>query len=72
MTGCSRAVAERDRLRAAAAQCPTLAYGLHLTRGRKCRRIGGLRQCGECAGDLLPVIFKQSMEKPGARISSEN
>jgi hypothetical protein len=71
MTGCSRAVAERDRLRAAAAQCPTLAYGLH-RQGGACRRIGGLRQCGECAGDLLPVIFKQSMEKPGARISSEN
>jgi hypothetical protein len=69
MTGCSRAIAERDRLHAAAAQCAPLAYGLHLS-GGLCRRRGGPRQCGECAGDLVAVIVKQSMEKPGARVSS--
>lgn len=53
MTGCATARAARDRYREVAAQCPTLAYGLH-QRGDKCRRLGGPRQCGECAGDLVP------------------
>jgi hypothetical protein len=70
VTGCARAIAERDRLRAAAAQCPELAYRLHLWPGRKCRRIGGAAICGLCAGDLVAVIVQQSMEKPSARVSS--
>lgn len=52
-TGCSRAVAIRDRLRADTRECE-LAYGLERQFGRVCRRRGGTAICGRCAGDLGP------------------
>lgn len=54
MTGCAAAIAAAQRFRDAEARCPALAYGLHL-RGGKCRRVGGTRVCGECAGDVVPL-----------------
>jgi hypothetical protein len=51
MTGCTAAIEAARRYREAEAACPELAYGLHRNGGR-CRRMGGPRQCGDCAGDL--------------------
>jgi hypothetical protein len=51
MTGCSAAIEAARRYHEAEAACPPLAYGLHRSGGR-CRRMGGLRVCGECAGDV--------------------
>ena len=49
MNGCSAAIAAAQRYRDAVAQCPAKNH-----RG-KCRRVGGTKQCGECARDVLPL-----------------
>lgn len=67
MSGCARAIAERDRLRSL---CAPLAYGLHLRQGFKCRRAGGRDQCGACAGDLLPSDMPSNEQ--GASLSDGN
>jgi hypothetical protein len=46
MTGCAAAIAAAQRYRDAEAQCPAKKH-----RG-KCRRAGGPKQCGKCAGDV--------------------
>lgn len=51
MTGCTAAIAARDRHREIEMACPDLAYGLH-KRGGKCQRLGGPRVCGDCLADL--------------------
>jgi len=48
MTGCSAAIAAAQRYRDAETRCPAKKHP------GKCRRVGGTKQCGECAGDLLP------------------
>lgn len=54
INGCRVAISAAQTYRQAEADCAPLAYGLHLTGGR-CRRLGGPRQCGTCAGDVLPL-----------------
>jgi hypothetical protein len=51
MSGCDRAIAERDRLQR---RCAPLAYRLDEAPGWRCRRAGGASICGICAGDLRP------------------
>ncbi len=46
MTGCSAAIAAAQPFRDAEARCPAKKH-----RG-KCRRAGGTKQCGLCAGDV--------------------
>jgi hypothetical protein len=64
MSGCRNAIAARNRYRERAAACPALAYDLHL-QGERCRRLGGPRQCGACAGDILPLgVPRNAMPLP--------
>lgn len=60
MSGCARAIAERDRLRQ---MCQPLAYWLHTRMGFKCRRAGGHSVCGACVGDLVPSDKRSGDER---------
>jgi hypothetical protein len=68
MTGCSAAIEAARRYHEAEAACPELAYGLHRFMFGKCRRLGGLRVCQVCLGDLRPEEKAQLTE---ARSSHE-
>jgi len=66
MTGCSAAIAAAQRYRDAETRCPAKKHP------GKCRRVGGTKQCGECAGDLLPHDMPnpnkgRGQENPAAR-----